>query len=112
MKGLDADTHNFIQSAPILLACPDHDAGGLSAWQRWSAAYPQAILTPAVGAKDLGDMHRAALAWPINPDIPTVMEWADAALSAIPIKMAHTGPMSHENTQPDHCATFGMKEAA
>lgn len=112
MKGLDADTHAFIQAAPLLLACPDNDAGGLSAWQRWSAAYPQAILTPAVGAKDLGDMHRAALAWPINPDVPSVMEWAEAALSAMPTKKAHTGPMSHENTQPDHCATSGMKEAA
>lgn len=111
-KGLDADTHAFIQAAPLLLACPDNDAGGLSAWQRWSAAYPQAILTPAVGAKDLSDMHRAALAWPINPDVPSVMEWAEAALSAIPTKKAHTGPMSHENTQPDHCATSGMKEAA
>lgn len=112
MKGLDADTHAFIQAAPLLLACPDNDEGGQVAWQRWSAAYPQAILTPAVGAKDLGDMHQAALTLPINPDIPSVMEWAEAALSAIPTKKAHTGPMSHENTQPDHCATSGMKEAA
>ena len=112
MKGMDSDSHNFIQAAPALLACPDNDEGGQAAWQRWSAAYPQAILTPAVGAKDLGDMHTAALAWPINHDIPTVMEWAEAALSAIPIKMAHTGPMSHENPQPEQCATSGMKEAA
>jgi len=111
-KPVDADTDQFIKQAPLLLACPDNDTGGLSAWQRWSAAYPRAILTPAVGAKDLGEQHRAALAWPINPDIPTVMEWAEAALSAIPTKMAHTGPMSHKNTQPDHCATSGMKEAA
>jgi len=108
MKGLDSDTHAFIQAAPLLLACPDNDEGGQVAWQRWSAAYPQAILIPAVGAKDLGDMHRAALTWPINPDIPSVMEWAEVVLSTIP----HTGPMSHENTQPDYCATFGMKEAA
>lgn len=112
MKSLDADTHNFIQAAPLLLACPDNDAGGLSAWQRWSAAYPQAILTPAVGSKDLGDMHRAALSWPINPAIPTVMEWAEAALSAIPTKMGHTGPMSHENPQPEHCAMPDIEEAA
>ena len=111
-KPVDADTDQFIKQAPLLLACPDNDAGGLSAWQRWSAAYPRAILTPAVGAKDLGDMHRAALAWPINPAIPTVMEWAEAALSAMPTKMAHTGPMSHKNTQPDHCAMSDMKEAA
>ena len=81
MKGLDADTHNFIQSAPLLLAAPDNDEGGRAAWQRWSAAYPQAILTPAVGAKDLGDMHRAALTWPINPDIPSVMEWVPGVLA-------------------------------
>lgn len=112
MKGLDSDTHAFIQAAPLLLACPDNDEGGQVAWQRWSAAYPQAILTPAVGAKDLGDMHRAALTWPINPDIPSVMEWAEVVLSTIPHNSAHTGPMSHENTQPDYCATSGMKEAA
>ena len=81
MKGLDADTHAFIQAAPLLLACPDNDEGGQVAWQRWSAAYPQAILTPAVGAKDLGDMHRAALTWPINPDIPSVMEWIHGVLA-------------------------------
>ena len=81
MKGLDTDTHAFIQAAPLLLACPDNDEGGQVAWQRWSAAYPQAILTPAVGAKDLGDMHRAALTWPINPDIPSVMEWVPGVLA-------------------------------
>lgn len=81
MKGLDSDTHAFIQAAPLLLACPDNDEGGQVAWQRWSAAYPQAILTPAVGAKDLGDMHRAALTWPINPDIPSVMEWIPGVLT-------------------------------
>ena len=111
-KPVDADTDQVIKQAPILLACPDNDTGGLSAWQRWSAAYPRAILTPAVGAKDLGDMHRAALTWPINPDIPSVMEWAEVVLSAIPHNSAHTSPMSHENTQPDYCATSGMKEAA
>lgn len=81
MKGLDSDTHAFIQAAPLLLACPDNDEGGQVAWQRWSTAYPQAILTPAVGAKDLGDMHRAALTWPLNPDIPSVMEWVPGVLA-------------------------------
>lgn len=80
-KPADTDTHAFIQAAPLLLACPDNDEGGQVAWQRWSAAYPQAILTPAVGAKDLGDMHRAALTWPINPDIPSVMEWIPGVLA-------------------------------
>ena len=108
MKGLDSDTNDFIQAAQTLMACPDNDEGGRAAWQRWSAAYPQATLAPAVGAKDLGDMHRAALSWPINPAIPTVMEWAEAALS----KMAHTGPMSHENPQPEHCTMPDIEEAA
>ena len=80
-KPVDANTYDFIQAAPLLLACPDNDEGGQVAWQRWSAAYPQAILTPAVGAKDLGDMHRAALTWPINPDIPSVMEWVPGVLA-------------------------------
>ena len=112
MKGLDSDTNDFIQAAPLLLACPDNDAGGLSAWQRWSAAYPQAILTPAVGSKDLGDMHRAALSWPINPAIPTVMEWSEAALSAIPIRKAHSGLVSRENPQHEQCAMPDVREAA
>ena len=94
-----------VSTAPALLACPDNDEGGQAAWQRWSAAYPQAILTPAVGAKDLGDMHRAALTWPLDYSIPTTGEWLEAVLSAMPTNMAHTGPMSNENTQPDHCAT-------
>ena len=112
LKGMDSDTHNFIQAAPALLACPDNDEGGQAAWQRWSAAYPQAILTPAVGAKDLGDMHTAALAWPINHDIPTVMEWAEAVMAALSPNMAHTGPMSYENTQPEGCVMPSMEEAA
>ena len=78
MKGLDADTHNFIQSAPLLLAAPDNDEGGRAAWQRWNATYPQAILSPAVGQKDLGEMHAAALR--LGPE-PTLGEWCAAALS-------------------------------
>ena len=81
MKSLDADTHNFIQAAPLLLAAPDNDESGQVAWTRWIRAYPRAILTPAVGAKDLGDMHRAALIRPLNPDIPTVMEWVPSILA-------------------------------
>lgn len=77
MKGLDAGTDSFIKSAPAVIACPDNDYGGLAAWQRWSIAYPTALCCPAANAKDLGDMHRAALE--LRP-IPTVREWAEAAL--------------------------------
>lgn len=50
-KPADADTHAFVQAAPLLLACPDNDEGGSGRLAELSAAYPQAILTPAVGAR-------------------------------------------------------------
>lgn len=98
MKGLDADTHDFIQAAPLLLACPDNDEGGQVAWQRWSVAYPQAILAPAVGAKDLGEMHTAALAWPIDEAVPTMSEWCTAALS-IARKTIQTSTVRGDNAE-------------
>ena len=111
-KPADADTHSFIQSAPILLAAPDSDDAGEKAWARWSATYPHAHFAPVLHGKDLTEQHAAAHAWPLDYAIPTTGEWLTAVLSAIPTKMAHTGPMSHENTQPDYCATSGMKEDA
>ena len=111
-KPADADTHNFIQSAPILLAAPDSDNAGEKAWARWSATYPHAHFAPVLHGKDIGEQHAAAHAWPLDYSIPTTGEWLTAVLSAIPTKMAHTGPMSHENPQPEHCAMPGMKEAA
>lgn len=110
-KPLDADTHAFIQAAPLLLATPDNDEGGQSAWQRWSAAYPQAILTPAVGAKDLGDMHAAALSWPINEGIPTTGEWLTAALS-IARETARTSTVRDDNAEDTPNYGAEMKAAA
>ena len=112
MKGLDSDTHAFIQAAPLLLACPDNDEGGQVAWQRWSAAYPQAHFAPVLHGKDVGEQHAAAHAWPLDYSIPTTGEWLTAVLSAIPTKMGHTDPMSYENTQPHYCTTSGAREAA
>lgn len=111
-KPADADTDQFIKQAPLLLAAPDRDDAGEKAWARWSATYPHAHFAPVLHGKDIGEQHAAAHAWPLDYSIPTTGEWLTAVLSAIPIKMAHTGPMSHENPQPDHCATSGMKEAA
>ena len=111
-KPADADTDQFIQQAPLLLAAPDRDDAGEKAWARWSASYPHAHFAPVLHGKDIGEQHAAALAWPLDYSIPTTGEWLTAVLSAIPTKMAHTGPMSHENPQPDYCATSGMKEAA
>ncbi len=109
MKNLDADTHNFIQSAPILLAAPDNDEGGRAAWQRWSAAYPQATLVPAVGGKDLGEQHAAALSWPIDENIPTVGEWLDAALS-IARETAQVSSVCDDNAKRD--LNYGAKRKA
>lgn len=111
-KPADADTDQFIKQAPLLLAAPDCDEAGAKAWARWSATYPHAHFAPVLHGKDIGEQHAAALAWPLDYAIPTTGEWLTAVLSAIPTKMAHTGPMSHENPQPDYCATSGMKEAA
>jgi len=111
-KPADADTDQFIKQAPLLLAAPDRDDAGEKAWARWSATYRHAHFAPVLHGKDLGEQHAAAHAWPLDYAIPTTGEWLTAVLSAIPTKMAHTGPMSHENTQPDYCTTSGMKEAA
>jgi hypothetical protein len=53
---------------------------------------------------------KAAPSTAILPQVMAVGQ--EAALSAIPHNSAHTGPMSHENTQPDYCAMSGIKEAA
>lgn len=78
-KSIDGSTDSFIKAAPAIIAAPDNDDGGLAAWQRWKAAYPAALCCPAVGAKDIGDMHRRALS--LDPAVPTIREWAEAALS-------------------------------
>ena len=111
-KPADADTDQFIKQAPLLLAAPDRDDAGEKAWARWSATYPHAHFAPVLHGKDLGEQHAAAHAWPLDYAIPTTGEWLTAVLSAIPTKMAHTGPMSYENPQPDHYATSDIKEAA
>ena len=111
-KPVDADTDQFIKQAPLLLAAPDRDDAGEKAWARWSATYPHAHFAPVLNGKDIGEQHAAAHAWPLDYSIPTTGEWLTAVLSTIPHNSAHTGPMSHENTQPDYCTTSGMKEAA
>ena len=83
-KSPDAAADQFIRQAPVVLACPDNDEAGRAAWQRWRAAYPHAILAPAVGFKDLGEQHAAAHAWPLNYSIPTTGKWLTAVLSSAP----------------------------
>lgn len=99
MKGMDAETDAFIKTAPVILAAPDNDPGGQSAWQRWSAAYPRATCCPAIGAKDIGDMHRAALS--LDPAIPTCREWAEAALTLA----RKTAPDCHESAVFENSGT-------
>lgn len=108
---LDEYAAGLIRSAPQVVGCPTNDIAGKCAWGMWKAICPTAVLALAVGAESLTEMHAAALSWPINEGIPTTGEWLTAALS-IARETAHTGPMSHENTQPDHCAMSDIKEAA
>ena len=96
-KGLDADTADFIRAAPRLIACPDNDAGGQSAWLRWRGLFPAAACVPSAGGKDLGDMHRAALA--LEP-VPTIAQWLEVALSS-PVKKARIAALSHERGADD-----------
>lgn len=85
-KPLDADTTAFITAAPAIIAASDNDKAGRAAWRRWSRAFPSAVCCPAIGAKDVGDMHRAALTPPLNKEIPTVGEWFSAALSLVGVE--------------------------
>ncbi|MBD5539572.1 MAG: hypothetical protein HDQ94_06215 [Desulfovibrio sp.] len=78
-KPVDADTAAFIAAAPCIIAAPDNDEAGKKAWQRWKQAFPPAVLAPAVAGKDVGEMHAAALGWPLNEAIPTAGEWFIAA---------------------------------
>ena len=82
-KAVDLGTHAFIEAAPVVLATPDNDTGGGTAWKLWRSMFPRAALCPAIGAKDLGEMHKAALSWPINEDVPTLGEWLQAALEHV-----------------------------
>ena len=111
-KPADADTDQFIKQAPLLLAAPDRDDAGEKAWARWSATYPHAHFAPVLHGKDIGEQHAAAHAWPLDYSIPTTGEWLEAVMAALSPKMAHTGPMSHENPQPEHCAMPDIEEAA
>ena len=77
MKGVDTATDAFVRAAPLVIACPDNDAGGRIAWPRWKQAFPSAVCCPAVGGKDVGEMHVAALRLEA---VPTVREWVTSIL--------------------------------
>ncbi len=97
-KRLDAATDAFIKAAPLIIAAPDNDAGGRAAWQRWKQAFPSAVCSPAVGGKDVGEMHAAALRLEVTP---TIREWLNSILSFT--KNSHlAGRQSIENQQVDH----------
>ena len=98
LKGLDAATDAFIKAAPLIIAAPDNDAGGRAAWQRWKQAFPSAVCAPAVGGKDVGEMHAAALRLEA---VPTVREWAES-IFIFAKNSRLTGRQSIENQQVDH----------
>ena len=80
---------------------------GKTAWHRWNATYPHAILSPAVGQKDLGEMHAAALR--LGPE-PTIGEWCAAALS-LAHKMTIASRRNAETQHSDPLHTNQKKEA-
>lgn len=109
-KPPDADTAVFIAAAPVIIGSPDNDDAGRAAWQRWNRAFPAAVCCPAVGAKDLGDMHRAALTPPLREDIPTVGEWFAAALQ-IAARSRGNAPVSVEMEKDTPCIGRSEKVA-
>lgn len=110
-KPADADTHSFIQSAPMLLAAPDSDDAGEKAWARWSATYPQAHFAPVLHGKDIGEQHAAAHAWPLDYSIPTTGEWLTAALS-IARETARTSTVRDDNAEDTQSYAIEAKTAA
>ena len=95
MKGVDTATDAFIKAAPLIIAAPDNDAGGRIAWPRWKQAFPSAVCCPAVGGKDVGEMHAAALRLEA---VPTVREWVTSILS-LAENSRLTGRQGVENEQ-------------
>lgn len=78
-KNIDPDTMAFINAAPLIIASPDRDEGGDKARDKWQKLFPSAWIYRAIGAKDIGEMHRLAMNINGQP-IPTVEEWAAHAI--------------------------------
>lgn len=62
------------------------------------------MCVPAVGAKDLGDMHKAALTPPLREEIPTAGEWF-AAAREFAAKLRRVAPESGGSAKDEHAAT-------
>ncbi len=76
-KPPDATVLQAISHAPLVLACPDNDTAGHSAWQRWKVQFPAAILWPPLEAKDVGEMHSLSMK---KCNVPSLKNWYKAAL--------------------------------
>ena len=108
-KPPDADTAAFIAAAPCIIVCPDNDEPGGRAGQDWKRLFPSAVRIPPHGGKDVGEMHAAALGWPLREEIPTAGEWFAAALE-IAAKSRRATPVSagtgkddqHTGTRENH----------
>ncbi len=82
-KSLDQATADFIRQAPRILACPDNDEAGHSAWSRWRSQFPKSVRVSPFNAKDLTDMHRLATKQTMQREkqtAPFVGEWLHIAL--------------------------------
>lgn len=78
-KSIDDDTKKFINAASLIIASPDKDEAGNKASNQWQQLFPSAWVYRAIGAKDIGEMHKLAMG--INGQgIPTAGQWATHAI--------------------------------
>lgn len=74
-KHVDPDTMAFIKAATLIIASPDKDEAGDKAIEHWQQLFPSAWVYRAIGAKDIGDMHKLAMSMS-GQGIPTAGQWA------------------------------------
>ncbi|MHC1790303.1 primase-helicase zinc-binding domain-containing protein [Solidesulfovibrio sp.] len=52
----DAEAHDMLKAAPLVLVATDADEAGATAWPWWREHYPKAIRWPVPAGKDVGDL--------------------------------------------------------
>lgn len=78
-KSVDPDTMAFIKAAPLRIVSPDTDEAGDEISDRWQKLFHPAWLYRAIGAKDIGEMHKLAMSVD-GQRIPTAGAWAAHAI--------------------------------
>lgn len=78
-KEIDSDTMAFINTSPLIIASPDNDEAGNNAMKKWQKLFPSAWGYRAIGAKDIGEMHKIAMGINIQK-VPNAREFAEHAI--------------------------------